>query len=48
MDTDVELVKNLNELLYQDGFCGFENKRIVAFGLGSGAKRRLPINKITG
>lgn len=39
MDTDVELVKNIDELLKNDAFCGFENNRFVAYGLGFGAKK---------
>lgn len=45
LDTDVELIKNLDELLYQNGFCGFESEQRVAFGLGFGGKRKLPIFK---
>lgn len=37
LDTDVELVKNLDELLYQEGFAGFESDKYVALGLGFGA-----------
>lgn len=37
LDTDVELLKTLNELLYQKGFCGFEDEYYVATGLGFGA-----------
>ena len=40
MDTDVELVKNIDELLKNDAFCGFENDRFVAYGLGFGAKKQ--------
>lgn len=39
LDTDVELVKGLDELLKNDAFCGFESCNYVAFGLGFGAKR---------
>ena len=42
LDTDVELIRSLDDLLYQDGFCAFEGKR-VAFGLGFGAIPGLPI-----
>jgi len=45
LDTDVEVIKNLEDLLYQDGFCGFEWNHIN-FGLGFGAKKNLPILKI--
>lgn len=36
-DTDVELVKSLDELLCKDAFFGFENKQYVATGLGFGS-----------
>lgn len=39
LDTDVELVKNIDELLKNDAFCGFESHDYVAFGLGFGAKK---------
>ena len=42
LDTDVEMIRPLDELLYQYGFCGFEGNR-VAFGLGFGAVPGLPI-----
>jgi len=45
LDTDVEVIKNLEDLLYQDGFCGFENFEKINFGLGFGAKKHLPIMK---
>ena len=37
LDTDVELLKSLDELLSYDFFCGFESVNWVAFGLGFGA-----------
>lgn len=45
LDTDVELVQNLDDLLYQKGFAGFEDDRFVNFGLGFGAVKGLPILK---
>lgn len=39
LDTDVELVKNMDDLLFQDGFAGFESDDYVALGLGFGAKK---------
>ncbi len=45
LDTDVELVGNLDELLYEDAFAGFESSDYVAFGLGFGAKKGNPIIK---
>ena len=44
LDTDVELLKPLDDLLYQDGFCGFEGNNIN-FGLGFGGRKGLPIMK---
>lgn len=37
MDTDVELVQNLDDLLYQDAYFGFEREENVNLGLGFGA-----------
>lgn len=37
MDTDVELVKNLDPLLYQEAFCGVEKWQVINFGGCSGA-----------
>lgn len=37
LDTDVELIKNLDELLKNDVFFGFETPEFVASGLGFGA-----------
>lgn len=37
LDTDVELVKNLDILLENEAFMGFEKGRVVATGLGFGA-----------
>lgn len=37
LDTDVELLKNLDEFLKNEAFCGFEQKKYVNFGLGYGA-----------
>lgn len=45
LDTDIELVKNLDEFLYQEAFCGFENEKAIAFGLGFGAKKHFNILK---
>ena len=49
LDTDVELIKKPDDLLYQNGFCGIECRRltntIVNFGLGFGARKGLPIIK---
>ena len=43
LDTDVELLKNIDELLMNDGFCGFETSEYVAYGLGFGAKKKSTI-----
>lgn len=45
LDTDVELVANLDDLLYQEAFCGFESNEFIALGLGFGAKKGSPIIK---
>lgn len=37
-DTDVEVVKNFDNLLNQEAFFGFENNEYVATGLGFGAE----------
>lgn len=39
LDTDVELLKPLDELLRYKLFCGFENPSYVNFGLGFGAEK---------
>lgn len=39
LDTDVELVRNIDEMLRNDAFCGFESNQFVAYGLGFGAKK---------
>ncbi len=38
-DTDVEVIKNIDFLLEQKAFMGFENDRYVASGLGFGAEK---------
>ncbi len=38
LDTDVEVVKNLDELLYQDAFAGIDDSKRVSLGLGFGAR----------
>ena len=45
LDTDVELVKNLDFILEQKGFAGFERPDQVALGLGFGAEAGSPIIK---
>lgn len=44
-DTDVELIKNIDELLYLQGFASFEEYPMVNFGGGSGSIRGLKILK---
>lgn len=40
LDTDVEIIRPLNELLLQKGFCGIENgTQYIALGLGFGAEK---------
>ena len=43
LDTDVELLKPLDDFLYQKGFIGFETSRYVNTGLGFGAIAGLDI-----
>lgn len=45
LDTDVELLRNLDELLYQHAFMGIDGSREVSLGLGFGAE---PYNKVVG
>jgi len=45
LDTDVELIRNLDDFLYQEGFCGFQYDLMINFGLGFGAIKKLPIIK---
>ena len=40
LDTDVEVVRNLDDLLYQDAFMGFEVSNYVNSGHGFGGKKR--------
>ncbi len=37
LDTDVELLRKIDDLLKNNAFCGFEQKKYVNFGLGYGA-----------
>jgi hypothetical protein len=46
LDTDVELLKPLDEFLNNKGFMGFEDKKQVASGLGIGAEPHSPIVKL--
>lgn len=45
LDTDVELLKSYDELLYQSAFCGVEASRKIALGLGFGAEKRYSLIK---
>ena len=45
LDVDVEIIRPLDELLYNDAFCGFENMQHIAFGLGFGSKDNFPLFK---
>lgn len=45
LDTDVEVIRNFDELLNQEAFMGFENNEYVASGLGFGAKKQHPTIK---
>lgn len=39
LDTDVELVRNIDDLLYEDAFVGFQRDFWIALGLGFGGKK---------
>lgn len=45
LDTDVQVIKNLDPLLGWDFFCGYQDHQQVAFGLGYGAVRHHAITK---
>ncbi len=45
LDTDVEVVRSLDELLKCDMFCGFESSLNVNFGQGFGAVKQHPVIK---
>ena len=45
LDTDVEVIKPLDDLLYNNAFCGFEDLHHVAFGLGFGGMAKFPLFK---
>ena len=40
LDTDVEIIQNIDDLLYQKGFAGFQNVCEVNVGLGFGGIKR--------
>ena len=43
LDTDVEIVKNIDDLRYNEAFCGLEFPGEVALGLGFGARKNHPL-----
>jgi hypothetical protein len=43
LDTDVELIKNIDDLLCDEAFCGFESRLNVSNGLGFGAIAGFPL-----
>ena len=43
LDTDVEVLRPLDDLLKLDGFAGFESKWLIALGLGFGARPGHPM-----
>lgn len=45
LDTDVELVRNLDALLYQKAFAGIDSSRNISLGLGFGAQQGCQIIK---
>lgn len=45
LDTDVELIRSLDSMRYQEAFCGVEKWQILNFGGGSGAIKGHPMIK---
>lgn len=45
LDTDVKLLKPLDELLFLEAYAGFEDNKKVAFGVGFGARKGFPLLK---
>lgn len=45
LDTDVEIIKCLDELLYQDAFVGVDGSKRISLGLGFGAKPKFDLIK---
>ncbi len=45
LDTDVELKRNIDDLLYQEAFCGVEKWQIINFGGFSGSVKGHPMIK---
>ena len=45
LDTDVELVKNLDDLLENHAYIGFEDHKFINPGLGFGAEKNNPMIK---
>lgn len=43
LDTDVELIRNLDELLSYDFYCGFEDEQYINLGSGFGAVQGHPL-----
>lgn len=43
LDTDIEIIRNIDSLLYQEAFCGVEKWQVINFGGCSGAVKRHPM-----
>jgi len=43
LDVDVELLRNIDELLFCSAFCGFQDANYIALGLGFGASMNHPM-----
>ena len=43
LDTDVEVIKSIDDLLQYNAFFGIQYEAVIATGLGFGAKARLPL-----
>lgn len=46
LDTDVEIIKPIDELLYNTGFAAFEDGNSIALGLGFGAEKNNELIKL--
>jgi hypothetical protein len=45
-DTDVEIIRNIDDLLCDDAFCGFESRHYVNIGSGFGAVAGFPLIEV--
>ena len=45
LDTDVEIIRSIDDLLQYTAFMGFEGNEFIAAGLGFGATKKCPVIK---